>query len=496
MPASENCRFRRSKFDPAHPAAGAARPQELGITMVLVAVAMVAIIAMAALSIDVVTLYLAREDAQRSADTAALAAARVISVSGITGTADPNTDASSWTAICGASGTATLTAQAVGIQNGVGGAAPDSVDVKYSAGGGAQTSDCSSLPKVFAVNPIVTVQVTRASLPTFFSRIWGNRGNSVRATATAEVFNPSYSGGNGGTIIPVQPHCVKPWVVPNRNPLQPPVNGGGKYCDQAGGPGKCDPLVDLSDASIHHAGISLGGVGTGGVIGEQFWLVADCAYSGSSCVPLDNPAQANHSLTAQITAPPNLDYLPGLVGTPASAVSASCTGATAYEQAIAGCDLSTNYQCGVGGRNTVDLMENPSHSGSATSDTSNAVQCLIGEGDPTDTQPDGQDTLDSSAFPFKILAGTSTPLTGLAGNPITSSNSIVSLPIYDENTTLNGSGKTSVTFVGFLQVFINAVDQYGNVNVTVLNVAGCSNDADGSPALGSSPVPVRLITPP
>ena len=33
--------------------------------MVLVAIAMVAIIAMAALSIDVVTLYLAREEAQR-----------------------------------------------------------------------------------------------------------------------------------------------------------------------------------------------------------------------------------------------------------------------------------------------------------------------------------------------------------------------------------------------------------------------------------------------
>jgi hypothetical protein len=53
--------------------------------------------------------------------------------------------------------------------------------------------------------------------------------------------------------------------------------------------------------------------------------------------------------------------------------------------------------------------------------------------------------------------------------------------------------------VGFLQVFINAVDQYGNVDVTVLNVAGCSNgtgDRVGSPVTGSSPVPVRLITPP
>jgi hypothetical protein len=89
-------------------------------------------------------------------------------------------------------------------------------------------------------------------------------------------------------------------------------------------------------------------------------------------------------------------------------------------------------------------------------------------------------------------------LTGLRGNPISGSNSIVSLPIYDDTTVLSGSGQTSVTFVGFLQVFINGVDQYGNIDVTILNVAGCGNGTGtvGSPALGSSPVPVRLITPP
>ena len=61
------------------------RTQERGVTMLLVAVAMVAIIGMAALSIDVITLYLAREEAQHSADSAALGAAKVLSLSGITG---------------------------------------------------------------------------------------------------------------------------------------------------------------------------------------------------------------------------------------------------------------------------------------------------------------------------------------------------------------------------------------------------------------------------
>src|SRR3984957_17002196 len=99
------------------------RHAERGMTMVLVAVAMVAIIAMAALSIDVITLYLAREEAQRSADAAALSAAKVISVSGLTG--DPANTTSNWGKICGpddgTNGLATRTAKAVAGQDPVGG---------------------------------------------------------------------------------------------------------------------------------------------------------------------------------------------------------------------------------------------------------------------------------------------------------------------------------------------------------------------------------------
>src|SRR5271156_3160041 len=94
----------RGRFDGS---GGLSAPsRERGVTMLLVAVSMVAIIAMAALSIDMVTLYLGREEAQRTADSAALAAARVISVSGITGTANPSADPTSWASICGTSGTA------------------------------------------------------------------------------------------------------------------------------------------------------------------------------------------------------------------------------------------------------------------------------------------------------------------------------------------------------------------------------------------------------
>ena len=478
--------------------------------MVLVAIAMVAIIAMAALSIDVVTLYLAREEAQRSADGAVLAAARVISLSGMTG--DPNNSASSWGAICGGSGSpATQTATAVATQNAVGRAAANTVNVTYS-GGGNSGSDCSSLPAAFGVNPMVTVQIKQTGLPTFFSRIWRNTGNSVSATATAEAFNPSYSVSAGnqttGTIIPVQPRCVKPWVVPNRDPLNP-----SQSCDQGGG--TCQTLVSTADGSITNKGISLNGGNAGGVIGERFWLSPDCSHTGSTCtLRTPSPLGNYYDVSRQpwLEKPPSLQYLPGEAPVVAPVAVPSCASSgRLYEEAIGGCDQSTVYQCGVqssssSNPNRVDLDENP---GLGTNDTMNGVKCLINEGDATDRQPDGQDELNPygqpSAYPFQILAGRSSPLvtSGLSrGSPITSSTSIVSLPIYDDRTVISikPSGTTNVTIVGFLQVFINSVDQYGNVDVTILNVAGCSNGnsepVSPNPVTGTSPVPIRLITPP
>ena len=49
------------------------RPEERGQTIILVAIALVSLLAMAALAIDVTTLYVARGEMQRAADAAALA---------------------------------------------------------------------------------------------------------------------------------------------------------------------------------------------------------------------------------------------------------------------------------------------------------------------------------------------------------------------------------------------------------------------------------------
>lgn len=474
--------------------------QERGVTLALVAVAIVSIIAMAGLSIDVGTLYQGSAEAQRSADAAALAAARVLSASGMT--SDPANSAGQWDTICKV---ATQTAQAVASQNIVGGAVPSKVDVTFISGD--KNSDCSADSLVsFGINPTVTVKVTQASLPTYFSRIWGRTGSSVSASATAEAFNPS----NAGSYA-VQPRCVKPWIVPNYNPLHPTA------CTT--GANKCDAFVDTSSGgSIVHPGT----VAKGGVIGERFWLVPYCSVDSSqkgACAPpltgFRSPTPRANYIPVTTTDPPtpNLEYLPGQAPPTSIAVPTSngdaCSDITSslpYAKAIAGCDQSTQYQCGVSSKNVVDVSENPGNG-----DTGNGVQCLTHQGTSESTDAlavSGQDTLDpfatstisAATYPFEIQAGTKNPLVTKAGvssgTIITSSTSIVSLPIYGPpGGTINTPGTTNVTIVGFLQVFINFVDKYGNVYVTVMNVTGCASDPD-TVFTGTSPVPVRLITPP
>jgi hypothetical protein len=427
--------------------------------MILVAMSMVAIIAMAALSIDVVTLYLDREETQRGADAAALAAARVISLSGITGTATPATDTTQWQAVCGTTGTATQVAQQVGAQNAVGGT-PGTVTVNYSvAGSTSGSSDCSGLAQAFAINPTVIVQVTRTGLPTLFSRIWSRNPNTVSATAAAEVFNPSDSGtvASGGEEIPVVPRCVKPLIIPDEDPIQ-----GTRFMRSRNG-------------RIMRPGIK---TIDGGVIGESFNLVNDC--SGPSC-PTNNPP------TTITTPAPGVNYIAGAITPPAIAVPPSCANDD-FQNAIAGCD-ETVYQCGAVNQGQANLTTNPGP------DTAAAVQCLT-------NIPTGNDQLiTTNGYPYQIQAGSGN-LIAPPNQLITSSNSIMTLPIYDDD---NG-GRTpqplagqnpKITIVGFLQVFVNSVDSSGNgnMNVTVLNVAGCGDNASTTTsAPGSSPVPIRLIT--
>jgi hypothetical protein len=520
--------FRESRFHAAYDK----RHDERGMTMALVAISMVAVIGIAALSIDVVTLLLAREEAQRAADAGALAAARMISISGLT--SDPNNTSGVWACVCGTpgptcgagSGSPTPPALATAAANaaagastisGAGGnAAAFSVNVNYlqiSSQPPNSATDCTSFigkDGTFATNPMVTVQVTRTGLPTFFSRTWGYTGSTTSASATAEAFNPSYSASlSGGAITPVQPRCVKPWFVPNQDPMNPQP---GPYCNNGTA---CKPLVGIgvstyAQGQIVNPGISTDGKGDTGVVGETLTLIPGCSHANPNSCQLRGGEQpeANYQPPKNAILP-NLEYVPGQVsGTPVAIPTTPISASgNPYQEAIGGCDQTTVYQCGVqstagSGPNFVDLNINPAQP-TGSGYTTIGVMALIHQTSDDPTAPNGQDYFSpyetrSTAVP-QILAGSSNPL-GISGDQITASNSIVSLPIYDStNNTIASNTTTAVTVVGFLQVFINNVDQNGNVNVSVMNVVGCGNGNGttlNQAVTGSSPVPVRLVTPP
>src|ERR1700685_270443 len=427
------------------------RRDERGVTIVLVAAAMVAVLAMAALSIDVVTLYLANTEAQRSADAAALAGVRILSLTGMTG--DPQNGSGDWQTACN---TASLVAQSVASQNVVGGIAPGTVTVTFQLPDGT-TGDCSTGGTAFGVNPIVQVHVSRTNLPTFFSRIWGNRSAAVSATASAEAFNPSGSGVYAGSLVPVQPRCVKPWIIPNVAPQ------GGTF-------------VQTADGSLSSSGIELNGINTGGEIGQQIVLQSACPTGSSVCTSLENKSVNTAG-----------SYVPALIETtPAPVAVPSCALSDPYQEAIGGCDQATVYSCGSpnGITATADLSLNRSAESAA------AASCLINF--------PNNDQLNNGTYPYEIEAGLGSPLAAVGVQPgkiITTSNSIVTVPIMHNTVPLGNSVQPPVTIVGFVQVFIQNIQPSGNLTGTILNVSGCSKNATQVGVSGSSPVPVRLIQP-
>jgi hypothetical protein len=461
--------------------------------MALVAVSLVAIIGMAALSIDLGTLYGAKAEAQRAADAAALTAARMISMTGITG--DPSNLSDGWLLLCGSPNSpATQAAISVAQQNLISGVAisTGNISVNYGAGSTPPSNpSCVSVGQAFAVNPTVSVKVTSAALPIFFARVFsllpgGNySGTTVSATATAEAFNPSSSTVTGG-MIPVVPRCVKPWVIPNIDPGNNPSQ-----------------FVSRVDGTVVNRGVWSVNNGT---IGETFNMNADCVVGAANCQPpafpagnmLKNPPQFITGAT------PVLQYVPALVSGAASATPACA--AAGYQAAIAGCDQTTVYACGTLNGAQIDFTENPVKPTAVGGDSATAAECLI-DNSAGGAPGSGQDVLNTGVgvFPFQIQPGSANPLAqagivsaGLS-NIITVSNSIVTIPIYD-----NGAPPVAlagvqppVTIIGFLQVFINSIDGFGNMSVTVMNVSGCGDAAAGNPTVtGTSPVPIRLITQP
>jgi hypothetical protein len=442
-----------------------ARRAQRGQTILLVAISMVSLLAMAALAIDVVTLYVARTEVQRAADAAALAGAKALADSGVTTLTptDPNLNPAAIT-LAESMATSAINAVVSAPINHVAGSPPTEV--------GNPTFNLTTSNNN---NPTVTVVLQQANLPTFFARIWGQSASTTSASATAEAYNPSNS--TGGSFTPIAPRCVKPWLVANRDP----TNGGAHFID---------PVTGAVVANLAT------------LTATPFDLQADCNPANPGCSP---PSNASLQVQTNPATPPILvQYLPMLV-TPSTADTcpASGSGCAAdltvdYEEGVACCNAKT-YSCG-GTQPNADWDSTISpENGRATSAAALATECLIHAS--TTGAAAGQDLLDYPSpwptGPPQITAGTANPMTG---QNVTTSSSIVTIPIIDRT----GFGSTTgpVTVLGFLQAFVNEVQDQnlhvGEINITVMNVVGCGSNPSGTPVVGgngASVIPVRLITP-
>ena len=433
------------------------RKGERGVTILLVTVALVVMLGLAALGIDVVTLYVARTEAQRAAEAAALAGARAFVASGFTsGQLGLVSSSAAQDQVCvsggsGGSGAANQEALAVAAQNLVAGQAAS-----------VQSVTCSFSPQ--PENPQITVSVQRNDLPTFFSRIWGRRGNSVSATATAEAFNPS------GSSVPIQVISVKPWLIPNCYP-DPTIPS--TKCP--GNPYFVDPSLNYAlknPAAYIGQRVEFSPRINNAAVKSQYYLLDITAYPGPATVCPD---------------PTNI--LP----------AGSCAGL--------GSDYHDNIACANRNELTCGSMVQP-HNGPASlvSDTIAGTQCLIhtlnfsAVASCADPSPDCFVVPGTPGSPIIINGGQSNPNTALRNvSNISRSDSIVTVPIFDGATDLCNPSCSSgppAQVIGFLQLGIEYVTSpNADIGAVILNAVGCDPSGSGTVVSGSgvTPIPVRLI---
>jgi hypothetical protein len=425
---------------------------EQGVVITLVAVFMLFVVgAMAALSIDVVTIYTARSEAQLAADGAALAGARVLANSGMTSDLNAVSDGLMSNAQTLASAVATQVAG----QNNVGGAVPTSINVSF--GGNPPT------------NPTVTVRVQNTNLPTFFARIWGTTQLTVGASATAEAYNPS---GAGTGQVPVAPICVKPWLLPNMDPS----NGN-------------NPIFATANGAINSGSNLLGWQNSGATR-----LRTDC----TACT-------ANSAPTAWRYYPGTTDAA-GDFPPPAGSSCTGCGAFTNYQLSIAGC-VQTPVSCSspVASPVHVDTTNYPTRDTETGTAVTGLTHATANAGDRVDTAvaspPSGNE-------PFQFLAGGDNPVVQsgalASGADVMVSDSLVTVPVInvDSGTPVPLPGFPEFQIIGFVQLFLSptglAAPGSGHIHTQVINLAGCGTGATGTPILGNgaSPVAVRLISPP
>ncbi|MBI2815356.1 MAG: hypothetical protein HYX72_00295 [Acidobacteria bacterium] len=422
----------------------AQRKHQAGSTLFMVAASLGVLLGMSALSIDLVSMYVARNEAQRAADAGALAGATVFVSHGCTVGAGG--------CVPGGPQEAPATQQAVAAaaQSLVVGQYPDATTVDVSF----------SYPS--PQEPQITVTVNRDTahgnaVGTYFAKALGINTVDISASAKAEAFDPT------GSDIPIGVQCLRPFLVPNCDPVHPtPASPG---CDTAAG-----YFFDPDTRQIVHPGLyNPSDPAGGGVQGEPWTLHTDSGPSQWYLIAFEG--QSANDLRTYIS--------------------------RCYNGAI---------QCG-----TQQLSMN----GANTGPTAQAVLDLI---HANGSCMSGQDTIDTTTGPpFVVTGGANNPNPSLVGQQFYAlggaSDSIVTVAVYDsiidpatgQPTYALPPAGTTVTVVGFMQLFIRQVTKDPgnpcggngkNIEVTVLNITTCGNSVNNStpPVITSgSAIPIRLI---
>jgi Putative Flp pilus-assembly TadE/G-like len=466
----------------------AKRRNNRGATLAIIAGGMVLFLTCAGLAIDLVGAYVARNEAQRIADAAALAGASIFQSQGCA-TAGGCTAGGPQEAL------ATTQANAVAGQNFIFGTAPTVAKPVFSYPG--------------PYEPQITVTVS-GTAPSFFCKAFNStfaNGIPVSAFATAEAYSPI------GGAAAVGTSCVKPLLVPNCDPGHPVVGSNtnaNPNCPTVSGNTCTATSPDCMSYFFYPPGST---AGTPGAIVNNFNSM--CSWNTATHTCAVGTSAVGEPWQLHDNAGPSQWYSLQFAG----------ESKNNFKQALQSCAFQV-----VACNDPMNALN-----GAAVGPTDQGVEGLINASGDGINQ--GQDSIcdpaipgsncPSSTTPFYITGGSGN-LNGMAGKTfqaLSSSSSVASVAVYDGCVSGTGPGTGTacaplgncqgngcpIKVEGFMTVFfVDAEGPNGNaqvpsyvvatpksVDVIIMQVGGCGTTKTTGPPVveegGGTFVPIRLI---
>ncbi len=406
--------------------------KETGSVLLMVAFAMVLMLAISAFAIDMANFYLARNQSQRAADSAALAGAYAFLQSGC------------MTGGCTAGGSQ----ETLGRQY-----AEASGDQNYVAGQPASIQD-SDITFTYPTpqEPQITVVVQR-TVPTFFAKIFGIRTEHVNAISTAEAYTPSGSGGGSGQGFFAA--CVKPFLVPDCDPTHDDLDNSN--CSGMG------YFFDPTDGHVLHPGL-YDGTQSGGIQGMPWQLHTQAGPSQWYLVGFgDAPPSSGSALRDHI-----MECTPGYYSCDTTLVTANGKNVGPIDQGVDG---------------LINALGDGMNQGQDTIDTTQRINDVFpitgGSNNPNPLLP-GATILDYTGSPSVVTVPVFSGVPLPPGGTTTGIDGYLQVFIQDAN----HSGTEDIVDM----VILNAFTCGGATGTG----SGSSGTGSGSGSAGA-PIPIRLI---